>query len=266
MESQLTRIKSGLKKNALLSQAVAGIKNRIKKKYHKHQGIILPPVEMRLMGKKLENDQYYLDTALQEGERFTNRLNVDINSEILEIGCSSGRSVIGLIQKAGKIKRYVGYDSRAQNVDWCKKYISGKYHWCEFRLIDLQHHLFNKSGKIKVDETFTLDVPDQSFDLIYLSSVLPNWTDHEIRIFAKDYFRILRHGGKLFVTNFIEENVPPVTSNPDGYGLTYKYPNSVFRFEKGYFLSLFTEAGFKFDEFEYRNEIDGQSSVYFSVD
>jgi SAM-dependent methyltransferase len=219
---------------------------------------------MRLMGNKLHDDQYYYDTALNEGERLINQLKVNGETEILEIGCSSGRSLIGLIQKGGKARRYVGFDSLMSNVDWCRKYISRKHQWCEFRYIDLRHQLFNKTGTVTVDQNFRMDVPDGSFDLIYVSSVLPNWDDHDLQIFVRDYYRILRPGGKVFVTNFIEEGVPKITENPDGYGLVYKYPRSVFRFGKGYFISLFTDAGFRLDAFEYGNEIDGQSSVFFS--
>ena len=264
MKNSFIKIKNKLRKNVLLRNTVRTIRKQLKPKYSIYNSAIIPPADMRLMGEKLLNDKYYFDTAIREGERFINKLNVNENTEVLEVGCSSGRSLIGLIQTGGKAKRYVGFDSLKSNIKWCGKYISKKNNWCEFRYIDLFHILFNRSGTVIVNEDFKLDVPDNSFDLIYVSSVLPNWDDVDIKIFVKDYFRILRPGGRLFVTGFIEENVPDVTENPDGYGLKYLYRRSVFRFEKDYFISTFTSSGFKLDEFEYQNEIDGQSSVYFS--
>jgi ubiquinone/menaquinone biosynthesis C-methylase UbiE len=264
MNQLFENIKKTLKKNVWLKNTVKYIGKSFKRKYNKYNGVIIPPPEMRLMGDKMVDDKYYFDSAMKEGERFIKKLNVNYNTEVLEIGCSSGRSIIGFIQNGGVAKKYVGFDSLKRNIKWCEKYISGKNGWCKFQYIDLFHVLFNRTGTIMVNENFKLEVPDNSFDLIYLSSVLPNWDDHDIKIFAKDYFRILRHRGKVFVTSFIEENVPDITENPNGYGLKYKYRRSVFQFNKDYFIKIFTDSGFKLNEFEYRNEIDGQSSVYFS--
>lgn len=237
---------------------------RFIKNYRKYNGVVLPPPEMRFMGTKFEDDKYYLDSALHEGERFLNRLNVNSETSLLEVGCSSGRSVIGLIETVGRIKKYVGFDARLANISWCKRFISRNNDWCEFRYIDLWHVMFNRTGVVKVDENFELDCPDNSFDIVYLNSVLPNWGDRDTKIFAKDYFRLLKPGGKLFLTHFIEENVPNVTENPESYGRKYKYPRSIVRYEKNYFLKIFTDVGFILEDFEYGKEIDTQSAVYFS--
>lgn len=257
-------IKNKLKKNELLRTIVNHSKKLLKQKYKVYNGVIIPPADMRYMGEKLCDDKYYFETALQEGERFINKLNVNDKTEILEIGCSSGRSIIGFIQKNGKAKRYLGIDSLRSNIRWCNKYISRKNNWCEFQYLDLFHFLYNRTGTIVVNKDFKLDLHDNSFDLIYVSSVFTNWDDIDIKVFAKDFFRLLRSGGKLFVTGFIEENVANLTENPDGYGLKYLYRRSVFRFEKNYFISLFTSEGFILNAYEYQHEIDGQSAVYFS--
>jgi len=181
---------------------------------------------------------------------------------MLEIGCASGRSVIGLIQKAGRIKRYVGVDANLSNVKWCNKYIASKYDFCEFHYIDLWHILFNPDGALKLDENFKLNFDAGTFDLLYIQSVLPNSVDWEIRIFAKEYYRLLKPGGTLFVTDFIEENVPDMTENPENYVMKCTYPRQIVRFEKNYFIKMFTDAGFLVDSYEQGTEIDFQSAVY----
>jgi SAM-dependent methyltransferase len=235
----------------------------LKPKYRKYKGVLLPPIEMRLMGEKFYNDRFYLDTSLREGDRFANRLKVNENTTILEIGCASGRSVIGLIEKVGRVKRYVGVDASLKNVKWCNKYIAGKNDYCEFHFIDLWHILFNPEGSLKLDDNFKLDFEGNSFDIVYLQSVLPNSVDWEIRIFAREYFRLLKPGGTLFLTDFIEENVPDMTENPDNYVMKCTYPRQIVRFEKKYFLKLFTDAGFVLDTYEQGTEVDFQSAVYF---
>jgi predicted SAM-dependent methyltransferase len=98
---------------------------------------------------------------------------------------------------------------------------------------------------------------------VYLQSVLPNSVDWEIRIFAKEYFRLLKPGGILFLTTFIEENVPDMTENPEGYIMKCTYPRQIVRFEKNYFLKMFTDVGFVVDTYEQGTEVDFQSAVYF---
>jgi ubiquinone/menaquinone biosynthesis C-methylase UbiE len=246
-----------------IAQALKRIRKKFQKDYSLFNGIILPPKEMRLMGEKFYNDKFFLDSSLHEGARFVNELKVNANTEILEIGCASGRSVIGLVEKVKSVKRYVGLDAQLRNVNWCNKYIASKYKYCEFNFIDLWHILFNPNGTLKLDDNFKLNFDAESFDLLYLNSVLPNSVDWEIRIFAKEYFRLLRPGGTLFLTDFIEENVPDMTENPENYVMKCTYPRQIVRFEKNYFIKMFTDAGFVLDSFVYGQEIDTQSALYF---
>jgi ubiquinone/menaquinone biosynthesis C-methylase UbiE len=249
--------------NSLRRKIVKKIQQKFNLEYRKYKGVILPPIEMRLMGEKFYDDQFYLDSSLREGDRFVNRLKVNENTELLEIGCASGRSVIGLFEKAGRIKRYVGVDANLRNVNWCNKYLASKHDFCEFHYIDLWHILFNPNGSLKLDDHFKLDFPGNSFDILYLQSVLPNSVDWEIRIFAKEYYRLLKPGGILFLTDFIEENVPDMTENPENYIMECTYPRQIVRFEKNYFLKMFTDAGFVLDSYEQGTEVDSQSAVYF---
>lgn len=217
---------------------------------------------MRLMGEKFYDDGYYLESALREGERFVSRLHVSKDSNVLEIGSASGRSIIGLIQKAGDVGRYVGIDVNENNVRWCNKYIAGRHSFCEFYHVDMWNILYNPEGKIKLDDNFRLDFDDGTFDIVYLQSVLGNTLDWEIRIFANEYFRLLKPGGILFLTAFIEENVPDMTENPENYVMECTFPQQIMRFEKAYFLKMFTDAGFQVDAYEQGTEVDSQSAVY----
>lgn len=235
----------------------------VKKDYSAYS-IKLPPVSMRLMGKRFYDDTYYLKTVLEEGERFVNKLGVNSESEILEVGCSSGRSALGLVQSVSSVKRYIGIDAKRSNIEWCNKHIASRYNYCTFKYIDLYHHLYNPKGTILLDQNFKLGFPSESFDIIYVQSVLGNNDDREVSILSREFFRLLRSGGKLFLTAFIEENVPDCVANPEGYIMECVYPKQVVRFEKNFFLNIFRADGFVVDSFEYGKEIDFQSAVYFS--
>jgi SAM-dependent methyltransferase len=242
---------------------VAKVGSLMKRDYSAYS-IKLPPISMRLMGKKFYNDAYYLKTVLDEGERFANRLNVNEKTEILEVGCSSGRSVLGLVQRIPRVKRYIGVDARRINVEWCRKHIGSEYNFCTFRYIDLHHDLYNPKGTLKFDDHFKFDFASESFDIVYMQSVLGNNDDREVSIFAQEFYRLLRPAGKLFLTAFIEENVPDCMANPDGYIMKCEYPKQIVRFEKKFFLNLFRKEGFVVDCYEQGTEIDFQSAVYFS--
>ena len=248
--------------NNPLVNIVKRAQRKLKPKYRVYNGVVLPPRDMRLMGDKFFDDRFYLETSLREGFRFRDRLKVNKDTEILEIGSATGRSVIGLIEKAGPVKRYAGVDTKRINVDWCNKYLAPKNNYCEFHFIDLWHILFNPNGSIKLDENFRLDFKEGSFDIVYVQSVLPNNVDWEIRIHAREYFRLLKPGGTLFLTSFIEENVPDMTENPENYIMKCTYPRQIVRFEKDYFLKMFTDAGFIVDSYEQGTEVDSQSAVY----
>lgn len=247
----------------LISRIIGKIKRTFKRKYRMYKGVLLPPKEMRLMGSKFYSDKYYLASSLREGERFSNMLKLNENSIVLEIGSSSGRSVIGLIEKVGRIRQYIGMDISMNNVNWCNKYIAGKHHFCEFHHMDLWHVLFNPEGTLKVDSHFRLNFDTNYFDLIYIHSVFTNTIDWEIRIFAREYFRLLKPGGTMFLTAFIEENVPDMTENPENYVMKCTFPQQVMRYEKNYFLKMFTDAGFTVDSYEQGTEVDFESAVYF---
>ena len=64
------------------------------------------------------------------------------------------------------------------------------------------------------------------------------------------------------MTDFIEENVPDMTENPENYVMKCTYPRQIVRFEKNYFIKMFTDAGFIVDSYEQGTEIDFQSAVY----
>lgn len=246
---------------------IQNFKNQVKgvfiQDYVVHKGVILPPPKMRLMGEKFYDNDHYLNSSLEEGNRLKTDLGVNRKTKMLEIGCSSGRSVIGLVKVVGPIAEYAGVDTKMNNVIWCNNHIAKKNKYCRFVHMDIRQIMFNPNGTIEVNENFHYPFPDSYFDLVYLNSVLPNNIDSEIKIYANEFYRLLKPGGKLFLTTFIEENVPPMTENPDNYVMICTYPRQIVRFEKNYFTSLFTNAGFKLSRYSQGTEIDTQSAVEF---
>ena len=72
------------------------------------------------------------------------------------------------------------------------------------------------------------------------------------RIYVSEISRLLRDGGRAFLTAFVEENVPAESVNPDRY-VDYECtgPLHVVRYEKDTLFSIFAEHGLTVEEFAY---------------
>jgi cyclopropane fatty-acyl-phospholipid synthase-like methyltransferase len=99
--------------------------------------------------------------------------------------------------------------------------------------------------------------------LVYATGVIPNYLDTEVRLLLHDFNRMLKMGGRVFLTSFCEDNVPDMEENPANYLIdNYTYPRQIVRFEKGYFKKMLDENGFGIESFEHRSEVDFQSAYY----
>ncbi|HYW33932.1 MAG TPA: class I SAM-dependent methyltransferase, partial [Balneolaceae bacterium] len=175
----------------------------------------------------------------------------------------TGRFPIGLMRLAGPVN-YTGLDVRLSSIQWCKRYIERRNPDYHFEHIDVANARSNKTGK-QIEENFRFNVDDESIDIICLFGVFTNVEADVVRIYLHEMNRILAGGGKVYFTAFVEENVPDVAINPEGYLFDeFIGPLNVVRFEKNYIFSLISDAGLILDEFIYGTEFDGQSEFYLS--
>lgn len=68
---------------------------------------------------------------------------IDINSKILEIGCSSGLTMLALCKNVNK---YVGIDISKIELDWCKRELS-KYQLCNVELLEMSANTIDQLNK-----------------------------------------------------------------------------------------------------------------------
>lgn len=247
----------------MLKQYLSSFKNKIyhKKDFEIYDKSILPPRNRRFNGGDYNDNAYYIQSAEAEARRVITRLGCHRESRILEIGCSTGRFAIGLLRLLGPV-RYTGLDVCKSSIEWCKRYIESKNPSYHFEHLDVASERYNKNGN-RIDESFKFSIEDGSIDLIYVFGVFTNMDEHTIKIYLNDFKRMLAPGGRVFLTAFVEENVPDVSVNPKGYLFEeYHGPLHVVRFEKNYIFSLISRAGLVIDEFNYGTEYDGQSVFY----
>ncbi len=233
-----------------------------RKAYVEVSGSKIVAPHRRLSGLAFKDDRVYIESAENEAHRLIDHFQCTRESRILDVGCGQGRLAIGLIRVMGE-SAYTGIDVNGDSIQWCKSFIEKDHPSFRFKRLNLYNERYNKSG-IKIDEQFQFDIEPASVDIIYLYSVFSHTTEHDTRVYLKDFLRILRPQGKIFFTAFVEDNVPDITINPADYRLKCSGPLHIVRYNKPYLFSILAEYGYSILDFDYATETDGQSAIYLS--
>jgi SAM-dependent methyltransferase len=219
---------------------------------------------MRYCGAEFRDDAFFLRSAEEEADRIQKDLGLTGTSHVLEIGCGPGRTPIGLLARSYPLASFHGVDIDQKAVRWCERFISSRDARFRFHTLDAKHERYNPDGKPMTRE-FALPFQSGSFDIIYLHSVFAAMAEEDVRIFSREFRRLLRPDGRVFLTAFVEENVPPVTINPENYVMPCNGPLHISRYERGYLFSIFADAGLEVTRFGYGKELGGQSGVHLCV-
>ncbi len=226
-----------------------------------HRGLTLPAVHLRFGGKNFLDDEAFLSSGEKEAERLQSSFGLSKNMALLDLGCGPGRLPIGIISKIGEIRAYRGVDVSETPIAWCKKHIEKQYPTFQFKRTDVKNERYNPRGS----DVAALPFPDASFDIIYLYSVFSHMKTPDIKAYLSEFKRLLKPTGKVFLTAFVEEDVPEMEENPKNYKQEWKGELHCVRFEKKFFKKIIKDQGFNIDKFEYGVETDGQSGYYLSV-
>ncbi|MDA1209169.1 MAG: class I SAM-dependent methyltransferase [bacterium] len=228
-----------------------------------YDGVTIPIADMRFGGQNFNNDADFVITAEKESLRLIDDFGLTKESALLEIGCGTGRLPIGIMRTIGKVKKYEGIDVSDAAIDWCKRHIEAHHPEFQFTRINVKNDRYNPDGSI-ISEEFRLPIANGSYDIIYLYSVFSHMELEDCVLYLKEFKRVLKPGGKVFLTTFIEENVPKFEVNPKDYRTDWKGALHCVRFDKMFFKQLISQYGFQIDAFHYAKETDGQSGVYLS--
>jgi SAM-dependent methyltransferase len=230
------------------------------KDYVIFQGATLPAARMRWCGPEFKDDAFYLQSAEAEARRLVTRFGLTPQSRVLDVGCGQGRLAIGLL-KVGVELDYTGLDVSRESIAWCQRRLQARHPRFRFQFLDVANERYHQTGQA-LAPGFRFDFPDRSFDIIYLFSVLSHLREDDMRLYLSDFRRLLAPDGRLFFTAFVEENVPPVSINPEGYIFPQCHgPLHVVRYEQSHLLAALRDAGFSLIELTHATEADRQSTV-----
>lgn len=135
---------------------------------------------------------------------FVNLCGLRSNDAVLDVGSGIGRNAVPLAQYLDLSGKYVGFDTVRLGIEWCKETISKKHPNFEFFFFDLHNGLYNPTGLIK-SANFKFPIPDQTIDLVIVSSVFTHMLPDDIENYLSEIGRVLKRGGKCFSTFFIAD-------------------------------------------------------------
>ena len=231
-------------------------------RYRRYKGSILPPPDPRMGGPEYGDDEFFLASAVSEAGRVLTRLVSGPRDRLLDIGCGHGRLPIGLIHESANIS-YMGLDVSRDSIEWCRRYLQERHPAYQFQHINVVNALDNPTGH-SLSPDYRLPVGTAAIDIVYLWGVLTNMEPEHLPLYAKEFFRVLRPGGKAFVTAHVEDDVPESSVNPENYTpYACHGPLHAVRYERNYFIDTFRQVGLTLTEFGYHAAGNCQSDLYF---
>lgn len=206
------------------------------------KGLNLPPFRTN---QGLEDNETYLKSGVEQLQFLLKMDLIHDNTTFLDFGCGQGRIVNSFKYSNIRIKKYIGIDTDSNSIKWCNKYLS-PYH-DKYNFIHLPS--FNARYNRTVGGLQKLPFNEYDFDLIFLNSVFSHMLEDDIKFYLDEFNRILKINGVIFLTAFIEENVPNVEENPINFISKSKGSLHRVRYEKEFFFELIRKSNLKVDEF-----------------
>jgi len=230
--------------------------------YVRRRGSYLPPHEMRFNGPDQQDDDFYLRSSIGEADRVIGTLGCGPSDVVVDIGCGQGRLAIGLVRKYDRL-RYLGIDVAEKSIRWCRRHIEARSPTYRFHHIDLVNARYNPDGT-PLAAGFRLPVDSDSADIVYMWGVVTNMEPEHMPVYAAEIARMLKPGGRFYLTANVEDGVPKVSINPDHYtSFSCHGPLHIVRYEKSHFVDVFRRHGLTLTRYDHHAAGNCQSDLYF---
>lgn len=205
----------------------------------------------------LNANQNYLDSAIEQVDHLM-ALNL-LNSEcrILDFGCGQGRFVNGLMYSNTKFSSYLGIDTDLNSINWCKRFLS--IYSTKFQFL----HLASYNARYNEKAIGLKNIPGnkEQIDLVFLNSVFSHMVKKDVEFYLNEFYSLLNENGRIYLTAFVETDVPPVEENPPNYISSSTGHLHRVRYEKKYFFDMLEKSGFIIEHFFHQHIERAKQSV-----
>lgn len=176
------------------------------------------------------------------------------DSTVLEIGCGYGRVAVALTGFLSPQGRYEGIDVVEPAVAWCKSEISTRYPNFRFFHADISNAYAN-GAKGAEAVTYKLPFPDNSFDLVFLTSVFSHMRPEEIRAYLREISRVMKPDANCYATYYLIDAfaLEQITNNKATQNFKHDFgnflstnkrvPEQTIAIQESLILSYYLESG-----------------------
>jgi len=155
-----------------------------------------PPPERIFVG-----DGGFLPIGVEFLKWFVRVGNLAPHERVLDLGCGIGRMALPLTQYL-ETGSYDGVDVVAEGIAWCNQNIASRYENFRFHRLDLAHAIYNPQGK-QAGIDLRLPFANESFDFVFMTSVVPHLLTAEVRAYAPEIRRVMTPNARFFFTAFM---------------------------------------------------------------
>lgn len=206
----------------------------------------------------LSDDAAYLESAIEQVDELLRYCSLTSDSSVLDFGCGQGRFANGLLARAKCIGNYCGIDTDLESIRWCERWIQQQHPNFTFVHVPALNARYNPSAFAQQP----LPVEAHSFDAAFLNSVFSHMLTSDIEFYLTQIHNALRVNGVIYMTAFVEPDVPEVEENPEGYlGKTSAGPLHRVRYEQSFFCGLVESSGFTVEAFNHHGIARTKQSV-----
>lgn len=155
---------------------------------------------------------------------FKDLTDVKPHSAILDVGCGTGRMARALTTYLNERGIYRGFDISRAEIEWCTKNISSHLPNFAFEWSDVANTTYNPNGAYS-PEAFKFPYSDNTFDLVFLTSVFTHMLPPGFKNYLAEVHRVLRRGGECFITYFLlnDDQESSIRKNPGGAAFTIPF-------------------------------------------
>lgn len=172
---------------------------------------------------------------------------------VLDVGCGIGRMAVPMTSylQGGS---YEGFDIVRDGITWSTNAITSRYPRFRFQLADIYNKVYNPGGRCAASE-YRFPYDDDSFDLVFLTSVATHLLPGDLEHYVAEVSRVLKPGGRTLITFFLLNDVSHAQLSQhrcvldfsvgcDGYRtISASSPEQAVAFEEEYVRNLYRSHG-----------------------